>query len=170
MWRPVLSDHVAAMRIQNMWRNFMGRRGLRQLVRQVLVPVCVGVKACPTNYEERKLQFQHHRHVSPKMVMVRKGIIARTFTKNDMARAKPSLLPEVSRIRLFRSNSSPLCGRPRLFAPGCLVLAVVGSGRHRVRHVHGMFRKRCMPWNTIPSPGRGATATFRPEKSPSRSP
>ncbi|CAM9649071.1 unnamed protein product [Scytosiphon promiscuus] len=35
VWRPVLSDHVAAMRIQNMWRNFAGRRGLRQLVRQM---------------------------------------------------------------------------------------------------------------------------------------
>ncbi|CAM9665584.1 unnamed protein product, partial [Hapterophycus canaliculatus] len=34
VWRPVLSDHVAAMRIQNMWRNFAGRRDLRQLVRQ----------------------------------------------------------------------------------------------------------------------------------------
>eukprot|EP00903_Cladosiphon_okamuranus_P014599 g13538.t1 len=35
VWRPVLSDHVAAMRIQNLWRNFMGRKGLRQLVRQM---------------------------------------------------------------------------------------------------------------------------------------
>ncbi|CAM9693777.1 unnamed protein product [Ascophyllum nodosum] len=35
VWRPVLTDHVAAMRIQNMWRNFQGRRDMRRRVRQM---------------------------------------------------------------------------------------------------------------------------------------
>ncbi|CAM9347272.1 unnamed protein product [Ectocarpus fasciculatus] len=35
VWRPVLSEHVAAMRIQNLWRNFAGRRDLRERVRQM---------------------------------------------------------------------------------------------------------------------------------------
>eukprot|EP00904_Undaria_pinnatifida_P006239 jgi/Undpi1/2745/HiC_scaffold_14.g06123.m1 len=34
VWRPVLSEHVAALRIQNAWRNFFGRKGLKALVRQ----------------------------------------------------------------------------------------------------------------------------------------
>lgn len=35
VWRPVMSRDVAALRIQNMWRSFKGRKDLRNLGRKV---------------------------------------------------------------------------------------------------------------------------------------
>lgn len=35
VWRPELTEDVAALKIQNAWRNFQGRRDIRRRVRQV---------------------------------------------------------------------------------------------------------------------------------------
>ncbi|CAM9361288.1 unnamed protein product, partial [Discosporangium mesarthrocarpum] len=39
VWRPVLTEHMAALRIQNMWRAVAGMRGIRNLIRQAWAPL-----------------------------------------------------------------------------------------------------------------------------------
>lgn len=177
MWRPVLSEHVAAMRIQNMWRNFTGRKGLRQLVRQVRAPACMSMrKAVPYELQrKRKLLSGTYIRSSGHIVSRFEGDFFADLDDVCLAR-KCSLTPggfENSTTVFILLISPFLCGPPclRCCSPDVSLFALSIGITCWASSEFRLFGKiRCMPWNTIPSPVRSATATFRPEKSPRTSP